>query len=294
MIFGDLVALSAALCWAGTSLLGRAQSRTMSPIFFNTLRYTVAAGFTLLALPWTLGRVDPDGVSPSALGLLLVSVITGMGIGDSAFFESMKRLGVSRAMPIASSYPLLTGLLAVWLLGEPLTGLLMAGMLLVGIGIWLVTGEGRETVGVGLKPGDFATGLLLAALAAIGWAGSAIAVRPALETVDVVLATTIRMPIAAVLLLLFSRARLRREQLPKLSRATIISSLIAGAATMASTTLFIWAVALLGAGRTAAVTSASPLFAAPLAVLLFGERLTLRLALGIAVTVAGLVLIVAS
>ena len=292
--FGDLVALAAALCWASTSLLARALAGALPPLWFNALRCAVGGLGMLLLLPWTIARADLHAVTPTALGLLVASTVLGIGIGDTAFFASIKRLGVSRAMPIAGSYPLLTALLAVSLLGEPITWALVAGMVLVGIGIWLVTGA-AEGNGVDAARGDHiaAVGLLLAAVAAVGWAGSAIAVRPALESVDVLLATTIRLPIAAALLVLFGRARRAQRHALKLGRPTIGWTGLAGLLTVASTTLFLWAVALVGSARTAALTSASPLFAAPLAVLLLGERLTRRLALGIAVTVAGVALIVA-
>ena len=293
--FGDLVALAAAMCWASTSLLARASSRAMPPLWFNALRCAVGALGMLLLLPWTVARADLHGVTPTALVLLVASTVLGIGIGDTAFFASMKRLGVSRAMPIAGSYPLLTALLAVPLLGEPITWALVGGMVLVGVGIWLVTGE-EDAAGID-QPGPgahTALGLLLAGVAAAGWAGSAVAVRPALEAVDVLLATTIRLPIAAGLLVLVGRARSPRGRGNplKLGRTTLAWAVVAGLLTVASTTLFLWAVALVGSARTAALTSASPLFAAPLAVLLLGERLTGRLALGIAITVGGVGLIV--
>ena len=294
--FGDLVALVAALCWASTSLLARALSRALPPLWFNAFRCAVGAFGMLLVLPWTLARAEAGAVTPEALALLVASTALGIGIGDTAFFASMKRLGVARAMPIASSYPLLTALLAVPLLGEPVTWALVGGMVLVGVGIWLVSGGEDRTDASGAAPGTYpALGLLLAVVAAVGWAGSAVAVRPALETVDVWLATTIRLPIAVGLLVLVGRARAPRGRLGplKLGRATITWAVAAGLLTVASTTLFLWAVALIGSARTAALTSASPLFAAPFAVLLFGERLTRRICVGTVTTVVGIVLIVA-
>ena len=293
--FGDLVALAAALCWASTSLLARALSRALPPLWFNAFRCAVGALGMLLLLPWTLARADAGAITAIPLVLLVVSTILGIGIGDTAFFASMKRLGVSRAMPIASSYPLVTALLAVPLLGEPVTWALFGGMVLVGVGIWLVSSDEERTDDVGSgSPAHSALGLLLALVAAVGWAGSAVAVRPALETVNVLLATTIRLPIAVGLLVLVGRARAPRGRVRplKLGRATIGWAVTAGLLTVASTTLFLWAVALIDSARTAALTSASPLFAAPLAVLLLGERLTRRVCLGIAASVAGVALIV--
>ena len=74
-----------------------------------------------------------------ALGLLFVSVLTGFAIGDTAFFEAMRRIGVARAAPVAGSHPLVTALLAVAFLGEPVTLALLLGIVVIGVGVWLIT-----------------------------------------------------------------------------------------------------------------------------------------------------------
>jgi drug/metabolite transporter (DMT)-like permease len=291
---GDLVALVAALGWAGTSLMARALSGRVPALWYNALRFAAAAILLVLLLPWTLSQVDLSSVRLSALGFLLVSTVLGIGLGDTAFFESIRRLGVARAMPIASSYPLVTGVLAVWLLGETLTLGLVVGMVIVALGVWLLTSEGAEAIGGGLSSREVTVGIGLAAIAALGWAISAIAVRPAMETMDVLLASTLRMPIAAVALILIGRARGGRSGHLKLTPGIVLWLVAAGVATVASMSLFLWAVALVGPSRTAALTSSSPLFVAPLAFLVLKERFTLRLGLGIAVTVVGLILVVVS
>ncbi len=289
--FGDVVALIASATWAGTSLVARALSRSVPPLWFNTLRCSIGSAAVVALLPWTLQHSDFGALTPTAVAFLFGSVILGMGIGDTAFFESIRRLGVARAMPIASSYPLLTAIIAVATLGESITLPLVVGMLIVAFGVWLLTSEGSQAA-ASRNPSTFRTGVLLAGVAALGWSLSTISVRPALETVDVLLATTVRMPIAAALLLLVGRLRFARVPFPSMSRGVVIWLLATGVVTTFSASLFLWAVDLVGAARTAALTSASPLFTAPLAFLLFGERPSVRLVLGIAITVVGLVLVV--
>jgi drug/metabolite transporter (DMT)-like permease len=60
---------------------------------------------------------------------------------------------------------------------------------------------------------------------------------------------------------------------------------------VASATLFLWSVDLAGAARTAALSSVSPIFSATIAVLLLGEQMTPRLALGMGVSLAGVLAI---
>ena len=291
---GDAVALAAAFGWAGTSVTARAMSRHVSAAWYNALRITVAAALLLVCLPWTLGHTDLDAVTVPVLAMLFGSVFAGFGIGDTAFFESIRRLGVARAMPIAGCHPLVTGLLAVAILGEPLTNGLIAGVVVVSLGVWLVTTDGiRAAGGQPLGQRELVVGVMLALTAAVGWSVATVMVRPALATIDPVLASTLRLPFAAVVML-FAASRSRRLDSRRLDlkRPILLGVALGGVVTVVSATLFLWSVALIGAARTAAIASSSPLFAAPMAQLLFRERLTLRLVLGMAISTAGVVLIV--
>jgi drug/metabolite transporter (DMT)-like permease len=78
----------------------------------------------------------------------------------------------------------------------------------------------------------------------------------------------------------------------ELKGPTIAWLVASGILTVASGTLFLWSVDLVGAARTSALSSVSPIFSASIAVLVLGERLTLRLGLGMAVSAVGVLGIV--
>jgi drug/metabolite transporter (DMT)-like permease len=290
---GDLVALASALGWAGTSVLARSISLAIPALWYNALRITVASVIMAAMLPWTLGRGDLAAVSWTALGLLLGSVLTGFALGDTAFFESMRRLGVARAAPIAGSHPLITALLAVLVLGEPVTLALVVGIVVIGVGVWLITTDGvGSTPARGVRGGALA-GVVLALVAAVGWSLSTVLVRPALAEVDTVLASSIRLPFAAaVLLLVASRSRMIDSRRLVLKRGTVVWLLVSGVLTVLSATLFLWSVELVGAARTSALSSVSPIFSAGIAALVLGERLTARLVVGMAISAVGVLGIV--
>src|SRR6185437_7699935 len=115
----------------------------------------------------------------------------------------------------------------------------------------------------------------------VGWAMSTVLVRPALDEVDVMVASTIRLPFAT-LVLVVAALRLRRIDSRRLDlkRGMLAWLIFAGLLTVASATLFLWSVELAGAARTAALSSVSPIFAASIAVLVLGEHLTIRLVVG--------------
>ena len=294
MEVGDLVALAAALGWAGTTVLARYISRAIPALWYNALRIGIAALAMLMVSPWTLARVDLANVSMLALGLLLVSVLTGFAVGDTAFFEAMRRIGVARAATIAGCHPLVTALLAVFFLGEPVTLALVLGIVVISVGVWLITTD-RVIAPVSHGAGhELVVGVGLALVAAVGWAASTVLVRPALEEVDPIVASTIRLPFATLVLTL-AALRLRRIDNRRLELKPGITAwlIFAGLLTVASATLFLWSVDLAGAARTAALSSVSPIFSATIAVLLLGEHMTPRLAVGMSISLAGVLAIIA-
>lgn len=291
---GDLVALAAALSWAATTVLARYISRAIPTLWYNALRIGIAALALLAVSPWTLARADLANVSALALGLLFVSVLTGFAVGDTAFFEAMRQIGVARAAPIAGSHPLVTAVLAVVFLGEPVTLALLLGIVVIGAGVWLITTDRViPPAGGGSGSRAMVVGVVLALVAAVGWAASTVLVRPALEEIDPLVASTIRLPFATVVLTL-AALRLRRIDSRRLDLKpdTTAWLIVAGLLTVASATLFLWSVELAGAARTAALSSVSPIFSATIAVLLLGEQMTPRLALGMGISLAGVLAIV--
>jgi drug/metabolite transporter, DME family len=219
----------------------------------------------------------------TSLAFMAVSVMTGLAFGDAIFFESVRRIGVSRAMPIAMAFPLISTLLAAAFLGEALTPAVMAGTVLVILGVVLVVTE--RSRGASAEPADRG-GYLLAGATAVCWGLTAVLVRPSLRDMDVLTASAVRLPFASLLMLLVVRGRAVsavREFTPRLW----VLILGAGVLSVGATLLFVTAISLAGAGKTASVSATSPLFAAPLAAIFLKEPLTLRLVLGTLVSAVG-------
>jgi DME family drug/metabolite transporter len=290
---GDMVALLAAVIWAGNSIVGRFASRAIPSVWYNALRLVVASLVMTLLLPWTIVRGDVSSVTLSTLGLLLLSVVAGYVVGDTAFIESMRLLGVARAAPIAGAHPLITSMLAVLVLGEPVTLMLVVGVVLVGCGVWLITADEAALTSGHLDRRAVMKGATLAVSAAIGWSLSTILVRPALEQIDAMVAASIYLPAAAGMMLALASCSHTADTRQRMLKRSVILGLVAGGVlTVVSSTMFLWAISLVGAARTAALLSASPIFAAGIAVLALGERLTVRLVVGMAVSSAGVLAIV--
>jgi drug/metabolite transporter (DMT)-like permease len=132
----------------------------------------------------------------------------------------------------------------------------------------------------------------LALVAAVCWAVSTVALRLALEGIDVTVANTVRVSVLAAVLFCMLLARGDIGRFRGWGARSLGITILAGVVgTVLSTFAYLSAIQQAGAARTSVLTAASPLFAMPLS-LLIGERLTSRMLLGTVLTVAGIWLIV--
>ena len=290
--WGELAGLLSALCWAATGLLVRAHGSGFSPVTINALRSSIAALVFLVAWPW-LGEVGP--IPLTALALLVVSLLVGLGLGDSLYFAAIPRIGVARALPISMSYPVLTALLAVVLLREPIGPLSAVGIGATLAGVYLVASPARGAEPERTsEPAAYWGGVAMAVAAAVSWSISTVALGPALAQVDVWTASAIRMPlVGGVLWLVAARAGDLPGRAQLRGRPMLVIAAI-GLLNVLATVLFLEGVAAAGAARTAVLTATSPVFVTPVSVLLLQERVTWALGVGTICSVAGVILLTLS
>jgi drug/metabolite transporter (DMT)-like permease len=277
------MALGSAVAWAFTTIAmrpiaGRALWRS------SVLRMLVCAAL-LAAYAWPTGAFTRiQEAPPIAWGWLLASTLCSMVVGDSLYFMAAARIGVARALPIASSFPHLTTVGAVVTLGEAPTAPLIGGSVLVVLAVALIGGErarggGRTDV----------VGLLLAGLAACLWASSGLLLGQGLRLLDPIAANMIRFPVAAIL---FSVYVVVLRPAEELTRRLVWMSLAAAIGTLASASLFLAGIESAGVARGVALNATSPVFSAILAAALLRERVSRRTAIGIASSVLGTILLV--
>ena len=290
---GELVGLLAALAWGATGLLVRAYGMGLNAMFINAARCGIS-GFVFVVLWPFLANRQP--VPATAWLFLGASMLLGLGLGDSLYFEALKRIGVSRAMPISMAYPVLAAIGAVVLLHESLGPVAAVGIALTLGGVYLVAARPRAESELKLPTATgYWSGVALAVAAAVSWSCSTLALGPALALVDVPTVSAIRTPLASAVLF---GAAARAGVLPPvalLSRRRTTGLLLAtGGASVISTGAFVVSVALAGAGRAAVLTATSPLFAVPLSVALLGEPGDWRIVAGTVASVIGVILLAQS
>ena len=280
---GEILALGSALSWALTTI-------AMRPIAGRALlqasliRMLVGSAL-LLAYSWPSGAAGRAlAATPSTWAWLVGSVLGSLVVGDSLYFAASARIGVTRALPIASSFPLLTTAGAVLLLGEPATAPVLVGSLLIVGGIWAIIGDYPAT---GVRRDGL--GLAWAGLAALCWATSGLMLRPALDELDPVAANLIRFPVGAVLFAVPLAVRRPRWHL---QGRQLWLAVAGGIGTVVSALLYLAGIALAGVARAVLLNATSPVFSAILAWWLLRERLTARAALGVGLSALGSALLV--
>jgi drug/metabolite transporter (DMT)-like permease len=285
--FGIAAALTCALAWTVISLVARSLSAQFPSFSLNIIRTGVGS---ILIAPVALLAGDLRGLADLgavAWLYIVVSVLAALGIGDTAFFESTKALGLSQAMTISTAaYPLLASALAFWWFGERITPTIALGAVITLGGLAVIVGE-RQARG-SAAPEARQRGLALAFLAALAWAVSAALMKPPLEHVDPLTVQAVRLPLSALVLWATPWARGTARGLWAHRHAAWPAVTALGGLTALSSVGYLAALKYAGVTLGTVLSSVSPLFALPLGLLAFGERVTWRALAGAVLAIAGI------
>ena len=285
---GETYAMACAFLWALSSALIKSQTDKMHIVTLGALR-TVPA----VLLYWVL-LILSDGVDQMlhlpvrTWAFLIGSAIIGLVIGDLLYLASMKLIGLSRALPLSTTYPFFTIVLAVLFLDEKLGWAIGAGALLIGAGAYLLAvPKAAERAHDGVTRRANRAGTAMAILAAMCWGAGTILARMGLEGIDVAVANAIRLSVLTIVFFAMSFrldtiGQIRRHGLGSLGIVFTAGIVGAGLGTYA----FLTAVQRAGAARTSILTATTPLFGVPFSLVL-KEKLSVRKVVGTILTVLG-------
>jgi drug/metabolite transporter (DMT)-like permease len=283
---GALAALGSACTWAVTSLLVRRLAPTLTSLMVNALRSVLGGGLLVAWVVLRSGPAELTTVSSQTFLLLVVSIVIAVGVGDTLFFESARRLGIARAMTLSMTYPLIATLMAAGTFGEPLTPSFLAGSVITLAGLALIV-LSRDSHGE-REPGQVRAGVTEATVASVAWAVSVIVLKYPLAEMDATSAQAIRLPVGGLLLWATpwawpAASRVRAGGTSVQATLACLSVL-----TAVSSVMFVVGVKHAGVAVTTVLSSTAPMFAIPLGMIFLGERLSAAGVLGTVVTVAGI------
>ena len=121
-MIGVLLALVAALSWAGSSAILKVLSLRIEPLSLNMLRLLV--GTVLLLGFLVISGRGPDLLQTPLMPVIYItaSCVIALVIGDPIYIKALSMFDVSRVYPLAiCSFPVFTMNLAISFLGETIT-----------------------------------------------------------------------------------------------------------------------------------------------------------------------------
>lgn len=288
---GELAALGAAFLWATSAVVYTHLGQKISPLVLNLSKGVIAVGYIAITLVLQ-GNFFPSNINGINLGLLLLSGVLGIGLGDTFYFEALNNLGARRTLLLEALAPPLAALIALMVLKENLSLIAWAGIFLTILGVsWVIS---ERVPGTNNKVANPLRGISFALLSALGQAGGAVLSRAALATTTInpLWSTLLRIVGGVAILLLWMPLKKESGWLQPLQSKKLLG--IIAITALFSTYLGIWlqqtALKYTATGIAQALISTSPLFVLPIA-LWMGEKVSFRAFLGVLVAIGGVALL---
>ncbi|NOZ95955.1 MAG: DMT family transporter [Acidobacteria bacterium] len=135
---GELVAVLASFLWSATAIAFTAAGRRVGSQAVNFARLPLGV-LCLVAAHWVLrGSLWPSA-APSARLWLALSGVIGLTVGDGFLFWSYEKIGPRRALLMLATAPAFTVVFAWLWLGETLSLVALAGIVVIVAGVAMAT-----------------------------------------------------------------------------------------------------------------------------------------------------------
>ena len=291
---GELAALGGALGWAISGVIIKSATVRVRAVRINAIYVFIGAVMGLIAMI-AAGTFDEIfEISGRDAALLMGAALIG-STGDLAILRSITIGDVGRNFTTATAMFVLLSTFGGWLiLDENIATFAWAGGILILAGVYLTNITGKERLS---RPtfsglGDLLSAPVLAVFAGSVWAISLLMYDEGLVANDVFAANVLAHVVIVALYLLAVAVWAPARPLP-IKREDGIRVIVSGLFLGAALISFVVAVDRSDASSTAILISSSPLFIVPLSVIFLGEKLTRRSAQGVAITLAGVFMVVA-
>jgi len=137
---GPLFSLAAALLSASNTILGRRIMARHDALPTITLANVIGAA---VLFPAVSGAVGFGAVVESSLATKLLILYWGVfsGVGAFLFYFGLKRLEAPRTASFIYLSPVFAAILSFFIVGEPITVQLVAGLVIISLALWSVQGR---------------------------------------------------------------------------------------------------------------------------------------------------------
>jgi drug/metabolite transporter (DMT)-like permease len=268
MLFSyDWLALGAAACWAIGSVLSVSPARHLGAFAFTRWRMLMVA---VMLWSITLATGGWRTIAGDTWGVMALSGLIGIFVGDTALFAAMNRLGPRRTGVLFATHAVFSALLGFVLLAERMSPQAALGGALTVAGVMTAIFMGRrkeDSHEWEADRGHVGSGVALGLLAALCQAVGSLIAKPAMSVdLDPIAASAVRVSVACcahfVLLGLgFGAARAQQAPTLRVLAQTAVNGFIAMGIGM---TLILIALKKGDVGMVAILSSVSPVLVLPL------------------------------
>jgi drug/metabolite transporter (DMT)-like permease len=242
----------------------------VGPYALNLLR---AGGSLLLFWIFWLFAGEKPVVHKKDIGRLILCGLLGVTVNQMLFIKGLTMTTAIHASLLMLCSPILITLLAFWMLKEKITVVNISGLLLgIAGSVWLIIG--RQSAG---QPKDYFTGDLFVVLNAISYAFYFVLVRPLMKKYTPVEVIRWVFTFGFIMMLPIGWnqfGEIKWRSFSPDSSMILIFVILAG--TFLAYLFNAYGIRVLGPGITSAYIYIQLLFAVAIAVLFFGEQLTLQ------------------
>lgn len=143
---GDLLVAIGVVCWAIYTVGARPLMQRHSPVGVTGLSMTCGTAL-YVALTWRhLARLPWASVSARTWAILVYSTLFAVCIAYTIWYAAVREIGTARTSVYSNVTPIIAMAFAVIWIGEPLSGLKLAGAALVLLGVALTRVTPRRTL----------------------------------------------------------------------------------------------------------------------------------------------------
>ena len=281
MISGEIYALAAAICWSmaavfykkgiGAGAIPAVLIRTFFAMLFLLILFLILRG----------GHFDF-----TLMGFLFLNIggLFRLILGGAAYMKGLENISVSRFIPILFTFPLLTILLSALLLKEKIRPEVVAGTVLIVVGIWILS-RGKSAKG----EKNVKLGVSVAVLAAFLYSFSIVATKTGLKDVDPFQSALISMPVPLALLYLYYSMNEGAKTIFKFKKEAYILLGLGGIVGMGFGSYFFFvSLTAIGAAKATGLAAITPVLSSLIALVTLKEKLNMALVLGTGATIAGI------
>ena len=203
---GEIAALTTAVCWAFGSMSFEASAKRIGSLSLNLIRLFMTFAMVCVYALVRTGNPLPAGLTGEQWLWLSLSGVVGFYLGDITLFKAFAVIGARTSMAIYSTVPVFASVMGFLFLGEVMSLLHLAGMVIAITGVMIVVISREPENGMDREKLKF--GVFMAFLGTIGQAGGLILSKKGM-TEDPFIATQVR-SIAAIILFSLTFTLLRR------------------------------------------------------------------------------------